>query len=222
MKQLICVISILLNSIIYGQAGDKVIVTDVIKHTNSEKAREYYNKGVGYSNINDFSNAIKFYKLAIEKDSSFIDAYDNLGFSYRKLNQLDEALYYYNISYDKNKKNITSIMNMAVVFGLQEKYDLSLKFYKEVIKCEPENPEGYYGACQTLYNSNNSKDALEYCLKAEDKYLKSKSEYVGDCYYILSVVCYNNNDKVSAKKYLKLCKKYGVNVDISVEKMINK
>lgn len=199
---------------------DKVINIEVVNPTKSAKAREYYNKGVDFSQEKNYLEAITYYEKAIAEDSNYIDAYDNLGLAYRKVGKLNDAEKNYLKSYNLNSKNLNSILNLAVVYGINKNYLKASEFYKKAIALKPQDPEGYYGNCQTLVNAGNEKEALNYCLKTKELYERQNSPYIGDISYILAIAYYNLGEKVNAKKYLNIAKQNNVQIDKNIEQSI--
>jgi tetratricopeptide (TPR) repeat protein len=211
------IILLFCTSVLGQTANDKIIHSDLVNPTKSQIAAENYNKGVSFAQKGDYNNAIIYYKIAIKEDRTFIDAYDNIGLAYRKINNLTEAAKYYNISYKLNNRNTSVIMNLAVLYGISKNYPKALELYKKIISLEPDNPEGYYGACRIFYYSGKSAEAIAYGKKAENLYKKTNENYVGDVAQILCIAYYNIKDYINAKKYLQIAKKFGNQIDSDLE-----
>lgn len=216
----IALIVIVFTNISIGYSQGRILTSDTTKMRVSDKANKYYNEGYEYFEKKEFKKAITFYKLAINEDAGFIDAYDNLGLSFRQLNQLDSAEYYYQISVSKNPNGYNANQNLAVVEELRNNYDKAIGYYKKLIELEAENPEGYYGLARMQYASGKLTDAFKNGQLAEKYYKQIKSPYIGDCYYILCIICYTNKDIPMAKKYLALCKQERVEIDKMLEKAL--
>jgi len=222
MKFKLILTSFLLTFYITSYSQDKVIHNEVVNPTKSAQARDYYNKGVDFSQEKNYTEAIVYYEKAISEDPNYIDAYDNLGLAYRKTGKLNEAEKNYLKSYSLNDKNLNSILNLAVVYGINKNYLKASEFYKKAITLKPQDPEGYYGNCQTLVNAGNQKEALNYCLKTKELYEKQNSPYIGDISYILAIAYYNLGEKINAKKYLNIAKQNNVKIDKNIENVISK
>ncbi|MEP7164484.1 MAG: tetratricopeptide repeat protein [Ferruginibacter sp.] len=201
----------------YAQKDGRIIISDTSKTSISDKARGYYNDAYDYFDKGNFKKAIVLYKLAIAEDPDFIDAYDNLGLAFRQLDLGDSAEHYYLISLQKYPNGYTANQNLAIVEELRNNFEKALSYYKKLITLEAENPEGYYGASRMQFSLGNLEEALKNGLLAEKYYTQINSPYIGDCYYILCIISYNNKDLPLAKKYLALCKKAGIPVDKKIE-----
>ena len=218
MKTKSLIFTLLLNSIICLSQENRVIENVLYKPTESEKARKYYNEAIDYFEEKNFEKAVELYKLAIIEDPNYIDAYDNLGLSYRHLNLLDSAESYYLLSHSKYPKGTVAIGNLAVVQELKGNSEGAIAYYKQSIELEPENPEGYYGLSRMQLNVEKYGEAFKNGQLAEKYYKQINSPYIGDCYYLLCLICYNNKDKQLSQKYLALSKAAGIAVDKNLEK----
>ena len=218
MKSASIFFTLLLNTVLCLGQEKRVISNELYTPTESETARNYYNSGHDYFVQENFKKAVEYYKMAILEDPNYIDAYDNLGLSFRNLNLLDSAQKYYLISHSKYPKGAVAITNLAVVQEYKNNTEGAIIYYKKAIEIEPENPEGYYGLSRMYLNSNKYEDALKYGLIAEKYYKLNNSPYIGDCYYLLCLIYYYNNNKPLAQKYLALSKKAGIDVNKNIEK----
>ena len=134
---------------------------------------------------------------------------------------LDSAEYYYLISLSKYPNGFNANQNLAVVEELRTNYDKAIVYYKKLIEIEAENPEGYYGLARMQFTAGKLNEAFKNGQSAEKYYKQIKSPYIGDCYYILCIICYTNKDIPLAKKYLALCKQAGIEVDKTIEKALH-
>jgi len=71
---------------------------------------------------------------------------------------------------------------------------------------------------QILRNVKKYGEAFKNGELAEKYYKQINSPYIGDCYYLLCLICYYNKDKQLAQKYLVLSKAAGIAVDKNLEK----
>lgn len=208
---------IMLNSISCFTQNNRVLENELYKPTESEKARIFYNEAHDFFEQKKFQKAVELYKLAIKEDENYIDAYDNLGLTYRQMNLLDSAEHYYLLSHKKYPMGTVAISNLAVVQEYKGNTEGAISYYTKCTEIEPENPEGYYGLSRMYLNNKKYNQALKNGKLAEKYYTKMNSPYIGDCYYVLCLICYYNNDKLTAKKYLNLAKNSGIKVDNRIE-----
>ncbi|MBN2618732.1 MAG: hypothetical protein JXR64_10535 [Spirochaetales bacterium] len=100
-------------------------------------------------------------------------------------------------NYIESTKNYTDLMNEGIELYIDNKYKESLDIFLEAIQKQPENysPEYYAGLCYSKL--------LEYNLAYSHFSLSLDKNAPKDIvYYSIGVNFYNNNDYVSAKKYL--------------------
>jgi tetratricopeptide (TPR) repeat protein len=221
MKTIILFLLFLSTSLFSKSQVQTTLIQDVVyTPTKSSDAKFNYNKAHDYFDKNDYESAIKYYKLAILIDSNFIDAYDNLGLSYRRCNKLDSAELYYLLSSKKYPKGEASVMNLGVVEHFRKNYTKAIYYYDKLIVINPKNPEAYYGLSKIYCDKGDYKLAYKNGIFAEKFYSELNSPYIGDCYYQLCIVCINRNDKKNAKKYLRLAKSQGVEIDNQIENIL--
>jgi tetratricopeptide (TPR) repeat protein len=186
--------------------------------TDSEIAREYFDKAYEFGNNNDLVNAEKFYKKALEEDENFIKALDNLGLTYRKMKKYDMAIEYYNKSISLKSNGITAHQNLASVYNILKKYDDAIIQYEEILKIEPNNPEGYFGLANCYMMTSKFDRALINSEKATEIYIETESHYINEGYYLSGLISYYSGNKIQAKEYFILTKKHGGKINAKLEK----
>lgn len=186
-------------------------------HTPPAKAVELYNRGIMFFNKKLFPQAINVYKQAIAADTDYIDAYDNLGLAFYELGRADSAERYFGLSLKKFPSGVTALQNMGMLKENKKEYDKALEYYNQIVKLNPQAPEGYYAVSRILSNTGKYAEALPQALLAEKLYQAANSPYIGDCHYQILIIYFYLNDKPKAKEYLALCKKEGVQVDPILE-----
>ena len=221
MKTIILFLLFLFTTLFAKSQVQATLIEDVVyTPTKSSVAAFNYNKAHDYFDKNDYKSAIEYYKLAILNDSNFIDAYDNLALSYRWSNKLDSAEYFYLLSSKNYPKGEASVMNLGLVEHIRKNYSKAIFYYNKLIEINPKNPEAYYGLSKIYSDKGDDRLAYKNGILAEKFYSELNSPYIGDCYYQLCIVCINLNDKINAKKYLRLAKSKGVEIDKQVENIL--
>jgi|TARA_B110000259_G_scaffold137752_1_gene155116 tetratricopeptide (TPR) repeat protein len=160
------------------------------------------------------NQAILLFKKAINKDPSFVQAYDNLAKTYRTLEEYDLAVKYYLLSQKIFPEGSSAYQNLAVVYRYQEKWDQAIRQYKMVISLNPDDPEGYYGLAGVYLTMGNDKLilALSNAKKALNLYNINAPNYIGDSYAQIGLIYFYTGEKVLAKQYLEIAKvKYNEN-----------
>ena len=190
--------------------------------TQIEKARTCYNKGYDYFHINDYKNAISFYRCAIQNDSLYTDAFDNLALSYRRLRVLDSAEYFYLKSLSINSSNLVALNNLALVYTHENKLDKSEQTYLRILKIDPKCADGYFGLAEVYLRTSRFEASIENGMKAYDLWEKTDKLYAGDALFYVGVSYLSLNDKKNAKKYFDIAKKLGTRIPEEYLKQIEK
>lgn len=190
----------------------KSMNADMYNSSESKEAKEFFDKGSDFSEKEDFKNAIKWYKKAVEADSKFIEAYDNMGAAYRKLGDLENAKKCYNKSIELYPQGNMAHQNLGIVYWIEKKYDKALEQYLTMQKNDSTDAEGYYGTIQIYFALNDFKSAVKNAAKTLEIYEATSSPYMADAQYLLGLSYYYNNDNKNAKIYLEQAKKSGSNI----------
>ncbi len=203
-----------------GKTDNRITLseTGMYKGTKSEKANEFYNKANDYFKNRDYKNAGKYYKKAIEEDTSFVEAYDNLALSYRKMKKFDKAINYYKKSIALYPDGHMAHMNLASAYLLKKDYENSIKEYQILLKLSPEDPEGYYGIANVYMTVGKYDDALKNAKQALNLYQKSNSDLTGDAYYLIGMIYYYKNDRKNAEENFLSAKNKGIKLHPQIEK----
>jgi tetratricopeptide (TPR) repeat protein len=194
--------------------------TGMYAGTKSKDAKTNFDKASKYDIKKDYLNSKKYYLLAIKYDTNYVEAYDNAGLACRRLEQYDSAIYYYKRSIALYPKGITAHQNLAAVYGLKKDYTNAAGEFEEIIKLEPDNPEGYFGLADTYMMQSKFDEALTNAKKALQLYESVKSPLVGDAQYVMGLIYYYQGDDKNAKTYLKSAKKHGAEIDPEIAKKL--
>ncbi|HMI79651.1 MAG TPA: tetratricopeptide repeat protein [Ferruginibacter sp.] len=147
-------------------------------YSKNPEAIKQYNDGLKYFTKELYSEALAFFKKAVETDPSFVYAWDNLGICYRRTGDLDNALMAYNRSLKIYPEAKTPLQNIPVIHELRKDYDKALQAYKKMLQYYPDDVEAYYGMGRILIAySNDLEKGLDNMCKAYNIYLKMKSPY---------------------------------------------
>ena len=149
------------------------------------------------------NQSIILYKKAINKDPSFVQAYDNLARTYRVLKEYDLAIKYYILSQKIFPRGKSSYQNLALVYTLQKEWDKAINQYEKLIELHPNNPEGYYGLAAIYMQIEESLfKALTNAKKALALYEINPTYYIGDGYAQVGLIHYYRGEYEYAKIYL--------------------
>jgi len=183
------------------------------KFSDNSEAIDFYNKAIDFSKKEDWNNAIKNYKKALEKDSKFVYAWDNLGICYRRLGDYDKALDAYKNSVAIEPNGKMPLQNIAIVYIYKKEYQKAIDAYLDLDKIYPGDAEVYYGIGQiyTLHLENYEK-GLDYIAKAYKIYNEQKSPYRSDAEKILSIIHTKMKGQNKLDKFKEILKKNGIDL----------
>lgn len=142
--------------------------------SENQDAIRYFKKGLNLSQGEDTEGAIEAYKSAVEIDSNFVFAWDNLGICYRKAENYEKAIEAYKKSLEIDPDGKIPLINLGIAYSLNNQIDEAIKVYELLIEKDPNDPEGYYGLGQILYQKDNYKGLENFC-KSYNLYVEQKS-----------------------------------------------
>lgn len=175
--------------------------------TKNEAALNFYNKAIEASKKEDWKEAIKNYKLALEKDPKFIYAWDNMGVCYRRIGEYDNALNSYKKSLELDPKGKMPLQNMAMTYVYKKEYQKAIDSYLALDKVHPGDAEVYYGIGQIYYEYlKDNEKSLDYMAKAYNVYTDQKSPYRSDAETIISYIYKKMKDEGKTEKFKEILK----------------
>ncbi|HEY6838600.1 MAG TPA: tetratricopeptide repeat protein [Geobacteraceae bacterium] len=180
----------------------RLTTTDILCPTVNDEARQDYNSALAAKLKGDLKEAERLYRLAVARDERYCDAMDNLGQLLRMRGRMDEAISWYERSLAVKPDNAVAHQNLAVVYDLQGEAEKAQAQYQWIIRHDPTNPEGYYGAGLSLLNAGSTDTAIVNLALAEKYYREQKSPLVEDARYLLGVAHFRKNDYAKARDYL--------------------
>ncbi|WP_299179387.1 tetratricopeptide repeat protein [uncultured Chryseobacterium sp.] len=176
-------------------------------HSNDPIALEFYNKAIDASSKEDWKEAIKNYKLALEKDPKFVYAWDNIGVCYRRIGEYDNALNAYKKSLEIDPKGKVPLQNIAMTYIYKKEYQKAIDSYMALDKVYPGDAEVYYGIGQIYYEYlKENEKALDYMAKAYNVYTKQKSPYRSDAETIIGYIYKKMKDGGKTEKFKEILK----------------
>ncbi len=100
---------------------------------------EYARIGDTYYNLNDYTNAIKYYNMSLPNKDSYWDVYCKLAKTYAITSNWDEALPMYRRLLKRDPDNSSIKASIAYIYSMQGSTKKAKKIYKELLEIEPEN-----------------------------------------------------------------------------------
>lgn len=181
--------------------NNKEDVLDMIKFTLShppadDDAMAYTLDGYIKEDEENYEDAIKLYKKALEIDPKYVDAYNGWAYSLYEMNKLDSAISLYNISLGIDPAYSYTYYYLGLVFIKQDKFQEGFDLLDKSIKLNPNDVDIYedYGrALIKLKQYDKAIDILDkainldtrtfesHCLKGTAQYeLKNYEEAIKD------------------------------------------
>ncbi len=113
----------------------------------STEGAMYYNEGLDLYAKGEYSKAIQSFKIAIEKDPDFIDAYYNLGALFEYLKSYNSAIAAFSKINQLDPKDTETVLKLAELYFKVGNYERAL-FYVTKVK----ETDDYYSKAKNLQN----------------------------------------------------------------------
>ncbi len=175
------------------------------RHDELDLARRYFS-----SLIQDFP-----------KSNLIADAYYALGSSYEEESRHEEAIKNFKKVIELGKTDLSGQAAIAVadVYVKQEKFELALNAYKDIVKEYPNLTNLIYPKiAQLFYKTNNLTQALDFYRKCLD--LVPVKEMAGIQFKIAEVLEAQRNIEEATEEYLKVAYLYSENNSLAVKALL--
>ena len=183
----ILIISIFFSINIYAE---KPLDEKVNFLPEEDRAEYLFNRGLGFYNLNQYSNALEYLKLASkiydkEDDKPNVArCYNNIGNIYNKLSIFNEAMEYHLLSLkleeelDEKEGIISSLNNIGNVLKNIDEFDQALEYYQKALNLSYEisNNKSIAVALNNIGNIYLSQENFEYALSFHNRSLVIKKE----------------------------------------------
>ena len=125
-----------------------------------------YNIGYGYSNIEKYIKAIKYYRQTIKVNPNYANSYNNIGHIYVQLNRHQQSIKYFNKTIILNPEFFIAYDNMGIAKNKLKEYEQAIYCYNQAIKLNPAYVNAYFNCAIAKYNLHQYKESIEYCNQA--------------------------------------------------------
>ncbi len=127
----------------------------------NQNAALYFNLAGVYDNQNEYTEAIKYYQMALEKDPNFIYAHNNLGLAYEILNDTEKAESAYRQALKIKSDYTFARLNLGNLLAQKDEFKAAKREYNKVLKASPDNAWAHLYLGNVYYQEGNSHQALK-------------------------------------------------------------
>lgn len=133
------------------------------------KARAHYNLAVIYDHNNQLPQALAEYKAALQIRPKHAEALINMGLVLERMGTFVEAEKAYVLAYAVDpQSDALPLLNLGTLYMKQNKMDLALMTFEELVKLQPKHPFAIYNL-GLVYETLNRKN------EAEEMYNKARN-----------------------------------------------
>jgi len=183
--------------ILYGEAmmraGDKENALIQFKHlynTDSNNKKALFLIAQCYYELQNYSEAEKYYLELLQNEKSNINVINNLGRVYEEAGQIKKAIDYFQQAISINNKVAIVHVNLGKNLLKAGHLDKAKETFEIALQLEPENPEIFFNIGKIYNETENSTKAKEYFSRALEldieKYLEKPDEFILAVKYFLS------------------------------------
>lgn len=204
-------------------AEEQAAVTPAKMTTDSPEAQAHYDRGARDLESKNYDSAVQHFRAALKVDPSFLNALDQMALSFRHGGQIDSATHYFRMSTATNPNGLLAHKELAALFMAQKDYRNAMREYQEVIRLDPENPDGFLASSKTLFLLENFSAAIEHGKRATQLFDKEKTANpsLGEAQYFVGMSFFYTENRENAKLYLKRAKANGVAIPKDLQAELN-
>ncbi|RBQ07843.1 tetratricopeptide repeat protein [Pedobacter miscanthi] len=133
----------------------------------------------------------------------------SIGFGFLKLRKLDSSIFYLNKALQLYKDDKGSLHHLIYCYLYKLDYNKSEHLAESYRAKYPDEGESYYTLLLINRKLLRYEKAIKYAKKAIDLYTREKNNFLGDAYYMLGILYYENKQHEIAKDYFKKAKDFG-------------
>jgi tetratricopeptide (TPR) repeat protein len=129
-------------------------------------AKELYSTGLTYLWIEDYSKAIMYFEMAVEKDPNYCDAYFEIGYCYDEIGRSQDAIWAYKQAIRINPDYKLAYYNLGCLYGVQGLHENAILAFKEAIQIDSDFADAYSGLGWNYGQLGRYQDAIRYYKRA--------------------------------------------------------
>jgi tetratricopeptide (TPR) repeat protein len=134
--------------------------------THSYLGSTYFVKFTSGRSEQDFDEAIRQFKKAVELKRDYAGAYESLGQAYSSHDMADEALANYKMAAEYNPKKPELYSAMANIYALKKDDNTAIELLKKAISLKADYFDAYLMLGRRYKNKNNYDEAIKWLKKA--------------------------------------------------------
>ncbi len=104
-----------------------LLTVGVLFGDNISKAESYFQIGMSYDELKDYTSAIKSYTKVIELNPNILEAYYNRGLAHSDLKEYDLAIKDYTVIIESNPNILEAYINRGWAYGLSGDYKSAMR-----------------------------------------------------------------------------------------------
>ena len=146
-----------------GQYDRAIELYQEINNQAPQFAPAYIGLGLCYKSKGaEPEEVLYYYKIAIEKDPTNVQAYEQLGRLYYSNNQLDKAQSTFEkaLKINPNMPSIKIVLAWIYLTGRKTNPERAIIYFRDVIKISP-TPNAYFGLGMAYFSDNQREKALD-------------------------------------------------------------
>lgn len=181
--------------------SELTIWNDVIQKS-PHKARPYYNRGLAYYRLGDYTRSSLDYQRTVELDPKYVEAYINKGINDDQEGKFDQSLADYNKAIEIDPDISEAYYNRGYAYMKRNNFTQALIDYNKAIELRPNYIEAYINMGSIYFNHGDLGRALSLYSKAIDIDPGSAAGYFDRAVTYYQLRNYSNalNDLQQAKK----------------------
>ena len=181
-------------------------ITDFNKALLLDNSVDNYNGiGITYTNLKNYNEAIKYFKLALAVDTNNVETYYNIGYANGNQKKYQQSIISFNKAIEINPAHLNSLHGRAISYFALLNYKEALKDFNKIITLTPNDSEiiSYRAKCYyELQEFDNAINDYSILLSTEPNDLYWLSQRA-NCYHLIMQYHNEINDYTKSLYLLK-------------------
>lgn len=158
----------------------------------------FYNLGIVYEKMKQFSKAREAYEKAIDIEPESMDAIYNLGLVYTELKEYDKAVDCFKQVIESDNMDSNSYFNLGLIYFKQKDYLNAIEYFQKTIDINDEDIYAHF-YIGNIYKELGDKDSAK---EEFEKVINLSPDYSW-AYFNIAVIDYEDGNIVEAEENLK-------------------